>query len=108
MVLGGEDRYSGARWGGQVYHCKNRIVIITKRCWDSLQEQTNFVQNISQIDVIFLVYRMSYIWREFSLAFAQLYPIGGHYYWRSIGTEFLSLQLLFLPLEVLPKGYHHR
>ena len=48
-----------------------------------------------------------YIWREFSLAFAQLYPIGGHYYWRSIGTEFLSLHLLFLPLEVLPKGCHH-
>ena len=48
------------------------------------------------------------IWREFSLAFAQLYPIGGHYYWRSIGTEFLSLHLLFLPLEVLPKGCHHR
>ena len=50
----------------------------------------------------------SYIWREFSLAFAQLYPIGGHYYWRSIGTEFLSLYLLFLPLEVLPKGCHYR
>ena len=50
----------------------------------------------------------SYIWREFSLAFAQLYPIGGHYYWRSIDTEFLSLHLLFLPLEVLPKGCHHR
>ena len=49
-----------------------------------------------------------YIWREFSLAFAQLYPIGGHYYWRSIGTEFLSLHFLFLPLEVLPKGCHHR
>ena len=50
----------------------------------------------------------SYIWREFSLAFAQLYPIGGHYYWWSIDTEFLSLHLLFLPLEVLPKGCHHR
>ena len=22
--------------------------------------------------------RVNYIWREFSLAFAQLYPIGGH------------------------------
>ena len=45
---------------------------------------------------------------ESGVVFAQLYPIGGHYYWRSIGTEFLSLHLLFLPLEVLPKGCHHR
>ena len=58
--------------------------------------------------LIFSIPYKSYIWREFSLAFAQLYPIGGHYYWRSIGTEFLSLHLLFLPLEVLPKGCHHR
>ena len=59
--------------------------------------------------VVCVIPYKSYIWREFSLAFAQLYPIGGHYYWRSIGIEFLSLHLLFLPLEILlPKGCHHR
>ena len=61
----------------------------------------------SMYHIAYILYK-SYIWREFSLAFAQLYPISGHYYWRSIGTEFLSLHLLFLPLEILPKGCHHR
>ena len=69
--------------------------------------QPHSMYSTSCLHVSYIPYKC-YILREFSLAFAQLYPIGGHYYWWSIGTEFLSLHLLFLPLEVLPKGCHHR
>ena len=46
----------------------------------------------------------SLVWRLLSYIQLEDIIIGGPY----IGTEFLSLHLLFLPLEVLSRGCHHR